>query len=39
MPILSPVTDKAQVYAGRWANVTMRPFVYNNVSSMAYRWG
>ena len=29
---LSPVTDKAQVYAGRWANVTMRPFVYNNVS-------
>ncbi|HXI58320.1 MAG TPA: ssDNA-binding protein [Polyangia bacterium] len=30
---LSPLREKSEVYAGRWANVTMRPFVYNNVST------
>jgi len=26
-----PVTLASDIYAGRWANVSMRPFIYNNV--------
>jgi hypothetical protein len=27
----TPVTNPREVYAGRWANVSMRPFVYDNI--------
>ena len=31
-PALQPVTDRARaVYAGRWANISVRPFVYDNI--------
>jgi len=28
---LEPVTDPRAVYAGRWANISVRPFCYNNI--------
>jgi hypothetical protein len=27
----TPVTNPREVYAGRWANVSMRPFIYDNI--------
>jgi hypothetical protein len=27
----TPITNPREIYAGRWANVSMRPFVYDNV--------
>ena len=27
----TPIESADEVYAGRWANVSMRPFIYNNV--------
>lgn len=29
--MLEPVTDPRAVYAGRWANISVRPFVYDNI--------
>jgi len=27
----TPVTNPREVYAGRWANVSMRPYIYDNI--------
>jgi hypothetical protein len=29
----TPITNPREVYAGRWANVSMRPFVYDNIGT------